>query len=339
MSLDGFGGFSSSIGTSDCHDSSYTNRRQSREILRASSIISFAIWLQAAGISIIHDELVSLGRSLGKGSFGEVFLWTDPKGKHHAAKYFDLMNNGVNLQILKREIMAMHQMTMSLDPHALQLHSVYLTHSNKLYIVMEYMEHGSLTDLLKRIPTIPVDVIQYILSIVASGLQKIHEQNIIHRDIKPSNILIGRNPENGELTIKIADFGLCYHISEESETCQGLAGTLSCMSPEATTYWIYYGKPTDIWSLCMLVLKMCGFTLPHELLKSKDEKRKCLQEYTQDQILEFPPSDRMPPDCCDFTKLCLRVDQYERPTIDEIMEHPFVTDVSATAASEFAGLF
>lgn len=60
-------------------------------------------------------------------------------------------------------------------------------------IVMEYMENGSLEDLLNRekVPISREDVVQISLD-VANGLIYLHQRKIIHRDLKSANVLVWR---------------------------------------------------------------------------------------------------------------------------------------------------
>jgi serine/threonine-protein kinase/endoribonuclease IRE1 len=62
---------------------------------------------------------------------------------------------------------------------------------------------------------------------LALGLEHIHKSGLIHRDIKPENVLIWVNPENGNVLMKWADFGLSKPINE-----RGIKGTELWFAPE-----------------------------------------------------------------------------------------------------------
>ena len=70
---------------------------------------------------------------------------------------------------------------------------------------------------------------------IAKGLQHIHSKNLVHRDIKPANILISRpNQQNGQVTIKLGDFGLSRttHTNGEFSNPTVGKGTFNFMAPE-----------------------------------------------------------------------------------------------------------
>src|SRR5206468_945123 len=82
------------------------------------------------------------------------------------------------------------------------------------YIVMPYIEHGTLRERLLQGP-LPLEDAGLILEQIGSALQFAHDHGIIHRDIKPSNILL-RNDRYAYL----ADFGLAKSLEGGSTITQ-----------------------------------------------------------------------------------------------------------------------
>ena len=60
---------------------------------------------------------------------------------------------------------------------------------------------------------IDMELIKKILREILKGLNYIHLESILHRDLKPQNILINYNINNGNLQVKLADFGLARTYS------------------------------------------------------------------------------------------------------------------------------
>jgi|GEM_PF-6108719 len=96
--------------------------------------------------------------------------------------------------------------------------------------VLEYMDGGTLRDILKTQGKLTLDQVWNLAFQVGNALTYLHKRGIIHRDIKPENILFSQ--ETG--WYKLIDFGLVYHpdYPEFEALNDGQPGTLRYMSPE-----------------------------------------------------------------------------------------------------------
>ncbi len=97
------------------------------------------------------------------------------------------------------------------------------------FIVMAFIEGQTLSQLVKKYKTLPLNTILDLFEGVLLGLDAAHNKGIIHRDIKPSNILI-----NSQLQPKIVDFGIAKKIDKDkgSTKTTELAGTAYFIAPE-----------------------------------------------------------------------------------------------------------
>jgi serine/threonine protein kinase len=76
--------------------------------------------------------------------------------------------------------------------------------NGEVNIALEFMDHGTLTHILKREKKIPEHILGMITYQILQGIQYLHKSmKVIHRDLKPSNILL-----NSKGQVKIADFGV-----------------------------------------------------------------------------------------------------------------------------------
>ena len=105
---------------------------------------------------------------------------------------------------------------------------------NHLYIVLEYMESGSLCNVMKKFGYFSESLTAVYITQILRGLSYLHEQGVLHRDIKGANILT-----NKEGLVKLADFGLAVKLSEVREN-QDIVGSPYWMAPVHTTYIIYH---------------------------------------------------------------------------------------------------
>lgn len=119
------------------------------------------------------------------------------------------------------------------------------------YIVMAYVDGGSLRDLIAQGPL----EIEYAVSIaaqIADALDHAHRQGIIHRDVKPNNILISRDGRP-----LLTDFGIAKALHEsQGLTRTGMSiGTPEYMAPEQIQGQQVDGR-TDIYALGNVLYEM-----------------------------------------------------------------------------------
>ncbi|HEY47438.1 MAG TPA: protein kinase [Anaerolineae bacterium] len=126
------------------------------------------------------------------------------------------------------------------------------------YIVMPYVETGTLADMLEGKP-LPLPKIRKFTSQVGAALGYAHSRDIVHRDVKPSNILIDEQ-ENCLLT----DFGIAKIVEGTSQFTQTGAtiGTPAYMAPEQILGEKLDGR-SDIYSLGIVLFEMATGRQPY----------------------------------------------------------------------------
>ena len=97
-----------------------------------------------------------------------------------------------------------------------------------VHMVLEYMDCGSLADVLSRHGPLPERLLAHILKALIGGLVHLHrELKVVHRDIKPSNILLNQAGQ-----AKLADFGMSGQLATVHSRLASWVGTAAYMSPE-----------------------------------------------------------------------------------------------------------
>ncbi len=127
-----------------------------------------------------------------------------------------------------------------------------IEHGEDLSLVMELIDGGDLTGLIKSLDgkPMPVELVAHIGGEILEGLAYAHERRIIHRDISPHNILLSRHGE-----VKIADFGIAKAFVTHATMTGKLKGKLAYMSPEQlSTKGIDYR--TDLYSTGLVLYEL-----------------------------------------------------------------------------------
>jgi len=143
-------------------------------------------------------------------------------------------------------------------PHILPVYD-YGIYESKPYIVMAYLQGGTLSDRIQQGPMSLSEVLA-ITSQIADALDFAHNQGIIHRDIKPSNVMLDKQG-NGYL----ADFGLAKISSEAGSNLTGsnMLGTPDYMAPDFSEV----GGVTpsvDIYALGVTIYQMFTGRVPYQ---------------------------------------------------------------------------
>jgi len=188
----------------------------------------------------------------------------------------------------------------------------YCITQNKLTIVMEFMEQGSIYDLIhnKKIKWSKLQKVR-VLRHVVKAIKSIHDQSIIHRDLKSMNILVDSNN-----VAKLADLG-CSRIVDETMTI-GIGSPL-WMAPEVV-HSHTYSFPSDIYSFGVVA---------YEVL---NEKKPNLDKQLRQVII--------PQNCFGFNiiKDCTQITPEKRPfpsTIIELLSQIITNYITITSKKVF----
>jgi serine/threonine-protein kinase len=132
--------------------------------------------------------------------------------------------------------------------------------SHRHYIVMEYVDGPSGSDLLREHGQLGVDDTVRIIVEACHGLDYAHRAGVVHRDVKPGNLLISN--ETG--AVKLADFGIAKAAEQTRVTQVGsVLGTAAYLSPEQAQ-GKEAGPASDIYSLGVCAYQLLTGRLPYE---------------------------------------------------------------------------
>jgi serine/threonine protein kinase len=191
-------------------------------------------------------------RFLGAGAYGEVWAGVDKNTGRSVAIKFYAHRRGVDWSLLNREVEKL--VFLSADRYVVQLLEVGWD-ADPPYYVMEYVENGSLEDLLRREGSFaPAEAVE-IFREIAVGLAHAHGKGVLHCDLKPANILLDQDNRP-----RLADFGQS-RLSHEQKPA---LGTLFYMAPEQADLQAVPDVRWDVYALGAILHCLLTGHPPHK---------------------------------------------------------------------------
>lgn len=145
--------------------------------------------------------------------------------------------------------------------------------TKNFYLVMEYVESGTLTDAFIREDDFGEEHACHTIKQVLEGIAYLHNAGICHRDLKPDNVLVDGVTAEGFPDIKISDAGYATFFREEADTLNCSLGTRLYLAPELIKK-DKHDEKVDIWStgvIAFFLLNFGEYPFPGETIEEVDE--------------------------------------------------------------------
>jgi aurora kinase, other len=250
-----------------------------------------------------------IGKKLGRGKFGNVYVAREKKTKYICALKVlfkeELLSNKVEHQ-LRREIEIQAHLR---HPNILRLYG-YFYDETRVYLILEFAAQGELYKLLKKAGRFDEKQSAVYIRDLTRALSYCHKKHVIHRDIKPENLLVGLNGE-----LKIADFGWSVHAPNSRR--ETLCGTLDYLPPEMIEHQPHDAN-VDVWSLGVLMYEFMVGTPPFEAEDARTT-------YTKISKVEMEFPAYMSMEARDLISKLLVHDPQNRIKLDDVLSHPWIT--------------
>ena len=260
---------------------------------------------------------------VGKGSYGDVYRATCIETKEERAiKIIDLEYSDDDVEEVRKEISIMSELRSNF---LTRLHESF-AEGQKLYIVMEYLNAGSLRDLLDEMQecdgegsnsgmtAFPENVCAYIVQQILLGLEYLHKNGKIHRDLKCENLLMSKDG-----AVKLGDFGGTGRLTETEDKRNTFVGSPFWMAPEVIKE-NDYDTAADIWSLGITAIELAKGHPPYAQMHAL--RVLFLIPKNPAPVLE---GSKFSKNFKDFVRLCLHKNAKRRPSASDLLKHPFVT--------------
>lgn len=206
------------------------------------------------------------------------------------------------------------------------------------YNVMEYCDHGSLSTIIKHTGAVEEDIARFMFVQLSHAVKFLHDKRFAHLDIKLENILLDKY-----FNIKLGDFGSGVSLVKTYGFTNKKVGTPLYMAPEVINLAqnkFFDGLKADIYSLGVTLCLMLLGELPNNLMLQYEKstvgstENTDIEEMTVDVNQEKLSTklEYLSPASKDLLSRMTNEDPLNRPSIDEILAHEWITGI------EYAGL-
>jgi serine/threonine protein kinase len=249
----------------------------------------------------------TLGRLIGKGSFGKVYLASHKLTNGSRVVLKSAKKDDANLA---REI---HHHRQFLHPHIARLYEVIVTES-LVWLVLEYCPGDELYNHLLKNGRMEVPQVQKIFTQLVGAVSYVHAKQCVHRDLKLENILLDKHGN-----VKLVDFGFTREYQGSTSYLQTWCGTVCYSAPEMLKGEKYAGEKVDVWSLGIILFALLSGELPFD----DDE-----ESVTKGMILRDEPifPEHVPEPAKELIKKLLSKRPLLRPSLSDVLKDPWLAE-------------
>ncbi|KAI8812489.1 kinase-like domain-containing protein [Cladochytrium replicatum] len=272
-------------------------------------------------------EEYNVGKTIGEGSFGKVKLATHiATGEQVAIKCLSkaqISTQPGQAERLLREILVLATLT---HPNICRLYQVIdSAPSQTIYLVLEHASGGELFDfVVKARGGVGDHRARTWMRQMIAAVGYCHERDVVHRDLKPENVLMDTNGN-----IKIIDFGFS-NVMKEGNLLETFCGSAAYAAPEMIAGKQYAGREVDVWSLgVILYVLVCG-QLPWD-------DRNMSRMFVEIMSCKVKIPDEISAECRDLIRKILQKNPQDRPTLQSLASHPYLTENGRLQPVSFQG--
>jgi len=266
--------------------------------------------LQKKPTETFNLDMFDVGRALGKGKFGNVYLAREQKSRYVLALKVmfkcELKKHGVVHQV-RREVEIQSHLR---HPHILRLYG-YFHDEKRVYVLLEYAPNGELYKYLQKCGKFDEKTAATYAWQISQALIYCHDRKVIHRDIKPENILLDKN-----MNLKMADFGWSVHTPNERRGT--MCGTLDYLPPEMIK-GSKYDSCVDLWTLGVLCYEFLVGKPPFEAKDQVETHRRIVR-------LEYKYPEHVSSGARNFISSLMRIIPSSRLPLKDCIVHPWIVE-------------
>ncbi|KAL3180517.1 hypothetical protein MRX96_009064 [Rhipicephalus microplus] len=274
----------------------------------------------------INGKMYQMVNLIGRGGSSKVFMMLNPRRELCAVKLVSLADLPSDvMEAYKREVTILKELR-SCDRVVHLLDSELNVKDKVLALVMEKGDEDLASVLMNRKEDLDPVTIKFYWSEMLLAVKEIHKNRVVHSDLKPANFIFVAGK------LKLIDFGIADKIQEDVTSIlkESPVQHIELHVPRSPSNLLLKkgGKDllkinlkSDVWSLgCILYNLVYGKT-PFQDISSAHAKLLAIAD--SKRAIDFPPVND--PHLLDVMKQCLNRDPQKRPTIPELLGHPYLS--------------
>uniref|UniRef100_A0A8C5GJQ8 non-specific serine/threonine protein kinase n=1 Tax=Gouania willdenowi TaxID=441366 RepID=A0A8C5GJQ8_GOUWI len=160
-------------------------------------------------------------------------------------------------------------------------------------------------DYMFKVKHVPEDQVKIIFKQIINAALLMHKNGVFHRDLKLENLLVDRN--KGTPEVRVIDFGCGDFV--ENEPFREFNGTPDFAPPEVCRDETYRAEATTVWQIGVMLYMICTRN-SFDTLKYMEQDNKVLGNVSKK--------------CNDFLSRCLAFYPSQRPTLEDLLLHPWL---------------
>ena len=265
------------------------------------------------------DGKFTVVKTIGKGSYGDVFLVRDSRSQKVLRLYEEQSDMHDNLVKYFKQEYETARMPGECFVHSLEYSEI----DGNPYFTMEFCPNGDLAKFVGK----NTALLPHLARDILIGLNDLHTGGKIHRDLKPENVLVRENRRAA-----LTDFGVVGNKDPKKRLSRGLFrprqkfGTPLYMAPEMNDLkggGVTYLPTIDIWSFGVMMHELLTFGSlpfgnPQNEAELPDYQVNAKKEIWSHQKLREVPFGR---DWLPIIERCLKADYRERyQNVVEVMK-------------------
>uniref|UniRef100_A0A8C5ENL5 non-specific serine/threonine protein kinase n=1 Tax=Gouania willdenowi TaxID=441366 RepID=A0A8C5ENL5_GOUWI len=239
-------------------------------------------------LKIIEDIFLLQPKLLGEGGFSEVYA-----GECRST------STPVAIKHIPKNVMRF------VNPAMIGLMDVFHLETEVIIVMERPPDTVDGADYLFEVNHIPEDQVKVIFKQIINAALLMHKNGVFHRDLKLNNILVNRS--KGTPEIRVIDFGCGDFV--ENEPFSRFYGTPEYGPPEHIDGETYMAEATTVWQIGVMLHITCT-RVDFDTSWYMEEDNEMLENVSKE--------------CNDFLSQCLALDPNQRPTLEDLLLHPWL---------------